>query len=91
MIAKYRLIDYFDIWYDSDGLWEVNNLCCIEENCMIDPDSTDSELIDFLVRIGYLNEKANTDTIEVVASDDCYMEFFERETQKPICRLEKAQ
>lgn len=81
-MAKYRLIDYFDVWGNPDDGWTVNDSTTIKDDIVIEEDARDEEIIDILVQIGYLNPEAretihledygSIDTIEIIMDEiDC--------------------
>ena len=80
-VNHYKLIDYFDVWGNAEDGWEVNDLTTVEDDIVIAEDSTDEEIIDFLVRIEYLKPEAkelvhlesyNNEMIEIVQTKDDY-------------------
>ena len=86
---KYKIIDYFDVWGNQEDGWEVNNLCSLEEEygiITITSDSTDDEIIDYLIRIGYLGDEAKGNVR--VYGDDYMLELFSTENDMPLGRLE---
>lgn len=80
-MAKYRLIDYFDVCGNPDDGWIVNDSTTIKDDIVITENARDEEIIDILVQIGYLNPEAREtihledygiDTIEIVMDEtDC--------------------
>lgn len=84
---RYRLINYFDVWGNAEVGYEVNDLCVEETGIFIADDSTDQEVLNLLVRIGFLttddSEKVcvinNGDMIEIESVEDGY----------PLGRLER--
>nr|DAN68017.1 MAG TPA: hypothetical protein [Caudoviricetes sp.] len=86
--SKYRLINYFDVWGNEEDGYEVNDLCVEETGIFIADDSTDQEVLNLLVRIGFLTtddpEKVcvinNGDMIEIESVEDgCPLGRLERE------------
>ena len=81
---KYRLIDYFDVWGDAETGFEVNNLCEVFNDLCIVEDTSNTEILDYLVSIGYLS------TAEGIILVDCFP-FLEIEREcdgYPLGRLE---
>ena len=85
---RYRLINYFDVWGNAEVGYEVNDLCVEETGIFIADDSTDQEVLNLLVRIGFLttddSEKVcvinNGDMIEIESVEDgCPLGRLERE------------
>ena len=82
-----KLIDYFDVWGNATDGWEVNNLCTVEEDIVIAEDSTDEEIIDFLVRIEYLKPEAR-ENVHLESYDNEMIEIVQTKDDYPIGRLE---
>ena len=55
MENTYDLHNYFDVWYNPEEGWTVNNQCTEATDLHIEPDSTDKEILNFLVTIGFLS------------------------------------
>lgn len=88
-MIKYRLINYFDVWGNEVDGWEVNNLC--EEGVLeIEENANNEELIEALKDFGFFNDNANINTVEVW-NDFEMIEFFDKKTHCPLCRLELIQ
>ena len=51
----YNLLNYFDVYGSKEDGWIVNNVCVQEEDLYVSNDSTDKEILEFLVRIGFLS------------------------------------
>lgn len=86
--SKYRLINYFDVWGNEEDGYEVNDLCVEETGIFIADNSTDQQVLNLLVRIGFLTtddpEKVcvinNGDMIEIESVEDgCPLGRLERE------------
>ena len=86
-INHYKLIDYFDVWGNPIDGWEVNDLTTVEEDIVIAEDSTDEEIIDFLVRIDYLKPEVK-ELVYLESYDNEMIEIIARENDYPIGRLE---
>lgn len=85
---KYRLINYFDVWGNEKDGYEVNNLCVEADDLWISDDSTEKEILKFLVQIGFLN---TSDRRKVYLMDDGEMiEIYQRKYNYPLGRLEKV-
>lgn len=85
--AKYRLINYFDVWGNAEDGYEVNDLCVEETDIFIADDSTEQEILSFLVKIGFL---ATDDPEKVCVNwDGDMIEIEATETGMPLGRLEK--
>ena len=89
-INKYKLVDYFDVWGNEDG-WQVNDLTSYydtDETCLrISEDSTDEEIIDFLILINYLKSEAKGN-VYLESYDNEMIEIVQTKDDCPIGRLE---
>ena len=84
----YELVDYFDVWGNPEDGFEVNNLAVIEDDIVISDDSTDEEILDYLINtIGWLSPDAKT-KVEVNDLGDGFIEFEVAETGEPLGRLQ---
>ena len=66
-----EIINYFDVWSDSEEGWTVNNSCVEEVGIFIADDDTDEDIIQKLKDMGLLTEFAIYGvTTEVVNTGD---------------------
>lgn len=90
-VNKYKIVDYIDVWGNAEDGWEVNlwfNDYDTEDTCLrIAEDSTDEEIIDLLVRIGYLTPEVK-ELVYLESYDNEMIEIVARENDYPIGRLE---
>ena len=86
-VNHYKLIDYFDVWGNATDGWEVNDLTTVEEDIVIAEDSTDEEIIDFLVRIDYLKPEAK-ELVYLESYDNEMIEIVQTKDDYPLGRLE---
>lgn len=86
-VNHYKLIDYFDVWGNEEDGWEVNDLTTAEDDIVIAEDSTDEEIIDLLIRIGYLTPEVK-ELAYLESYDNEMIEIVARENDYPIGRLE---
>ena len=86
-ITHYKLIDYFDVWGNPIDGWEVNDLTTVEEDIVIAEDSTDEEIIDFLIQIEYLKPEAR-ENVHLESYDNEMIEIVQTKDDYPIGRLE---
>ena len=86
-INHYKLIDYFDVWGNAIDGWEVNDLTTVEEDIVIAEDSTDEEIIDFLIQIEYLKPEAR-ENVHLESYDNEMIEIVQTKDDYPIGRLE---
>lgn len=87
--SQYQLFDYFDVWSDGEGGWQVNDLRRIDEEVYFKDNVTDEELIDYLIYIGYLNDQASFDSFIIEDIGDI-IEISYSKNSEPICRFEKV-
>lgn len=83
---KYLLVDYSDVRKNEEGAWNILEFKNIGE-LEIKEGAADKELIDALKDYEYLNEKANTNTIEIWKDGDIIV-FYDRKTGEPIGGIE---
>ena len=86
-VNRYKLIDYFDVWGNVKDGWEVNNLCEIEDDIILAEDTTDEEIIDFLIMINYLESEAKGQ-VHLESQDNEMIEIVQTKDDYPIGRLE---
>ena len=86
-VNHYKLIDYFDVWGNPIDGWEVNDLTTVEEDIVIAEDSTDEEIIDFLIQIEYLKPEAR-ENVHLESYDNEMIEIVQTKDDYPIGRLE---
>lgn len=86
-VNKYKLIDYFDVWENATDGWEVNNLCEIEDDIILAEDTTDEEIIDFLIMINYLESEAK-EQVHLESQDNEMIEIVQTKDDYPLGRLE---
>lgn len=86
-VNHYKLIDYFDVWGNPIDGWEVNDLTTVEEDIVIAEDATDEEIIDLLIRIGYLTPEAKGN-VHLESYDNEMIEIVQTKDDYPIGRLE---
>lgn len=84
----YDLINYFDVWGNAEDGWDVNDVSRDETDIWIDDDSTDEEIVDYLIdEVGFLSPDARG-KVEVWNDGDM-IEFSVAETGEPLGRLER--
>lgn len=86
-VNKYKIVDYIDVWGNAEDGWEVNDLTTAEDDIVIAEDSTDEEIIDLLIRIGYLTPEVK-ELVYLESYDNEMIEIVARENDYPIGRLE---
>ena len=86
-VNHYKLINYFDVLGNPIDGWEVNDLTTVEEDIVIAEDSTDEEIIDFLIQIEYLKPEAR-ENVHLESYDNEMIEIVQTKDDYPIGRLE---
>lgn len=84
---KWKLYDYFDVWGNEDDGWEINNLCCVEDEIMISTDSSDEEILQNLLKWGYMSGYKK-DEIEIEDLGEI-IDFFLKENLYPLMSLRR--
>lgn len=88
-VNHYKLIDYYDVWGNKENGYCVNGVCTVEDDICITEDSSDREIIDYLIDvIGYLSPNAR-EAVELESSDGNMIEIQAISDGFPIGRLEK--
>ena len=90
-INKYKVVDYFDVWGNAEDGWEVNDVCIYydtDETCLrISEETTDEEIIDFLIQIGYLKPEAKGQ-VYLESCDNEVIQIIQTKDDYPLGRLE---
>lgn len=86
-VNDYEIVDYFDVWGNPEDGFEVNDLSRTGEIVTIDDSASEDDVIDGLIRVGYLRPDAKG-RVSVDLWGDGYIELVEDETGMPIGRLE---
>lgn len=84
-VRKFDLYDYSDVYGTQEDGWEINNLSCIEKGINISDDATDDEIIDYMIKIGWLDEDAR-DKVYIIDQGEL-LEFNVKENDMPLGRL----
>lgn len=84
-IRKFDLYDYFDVYGNQEDGWEINNLICIKKGINVSDDATDDEIIDYMIKIGWLDEDAR-DKVYIIDQGEL-LEFNVKENDMPLGRL----
>ena len=84
-VQTYSLVNYFDVWTDEEGGWQVNNSQVEFRDLVILDDATDKDILKYLKQIGFLK----TDDMRrlVIESYGDFIEICLRKNMKPICSL----
>lgn len=85
---KWRLINYFDVWGNEADGFEVNNACVEFDDLIITDEATDDDIIDYLIEIGFLSEKAKGN-VRLESDWDWGVELYQKDNDYPIGRLER--
>lgn len=86
-VNHYKLIDYFDVWGNETDGWEINDLTTVEDDIIFAEDSSDEEIIDFLIQIEYLKPEAK-ELVHLESYDNEMIEIVQTKDDYPIGRLE---
>lgn len=87
-MRNYRIVDYFDVWFDSNDGYQVNNLCT--QGVIALPDDWDkTDIMCAFKKIGYWKKSVRLASwaIDWNCSDDEHVEIADRNGM-PLCRLE---
>ena len=87
-MTKYKIVNYFDVWGNEDDGWEVNDLCYSGE-IELSEDFKNDEILEELKDVGFLRDDVTMDMLEIDWSDEYFIEIFQADNYRPICRIEK--
>lgn len=87
--GTWTLVDYFDVWGNEEDGYEVNNVAKVVHNIVIHDNTSEVELIRYLILIRFLEKGVTTDDITVEWPGFDMIELSETKTGMPIGRLEK--
>lgn len=87
-VKEYTLIDYFDVWYNDEEGWWVNDSCPLYDDINITDDATDKEIINYIKGLELVTRLPSSDMrkFEIVNWGDT-MEICERKGHKPLYGL----
>lgn len=80
-ISKWTLTDYFDVWADEEGGWQVNDATVWSTDLEFKDDASDEEIIDYLIEIKYLAPDAK-EIVQLVDGGD-WIEIELGDEEKP--------
>lgn len=85
----YELVDYFDVWGNEEDGWEVNDQTVWDgaDDIYMSADTTDTELIDYLKSIRYLDDNVKESDLYIDWGDGDFIEIFKADDMMPICCL----
>lgn len=86
---EFTIVDYFDVYEDSEGCYQVNNIARTDYKFTLAESDGDNVLVDKLKEVGYLNNDVSIDDLYIEWLDDYYCEISNAEDLYPICRIEK--
>lgn len=81
---KYELINYFDVWYNKDEGYSVNNQCS-EGEIYLSKDYDNKEILKTLKEYGFLKNTVRTTSVDISDWFDL-IEIFDKKGC-PICAL----
>jgi len=86
---KYNLVDYFDVWFNEEEGYTVNDIA--RTNIVIDitDNDSDDDIINKLIDVGFLKHEA-INHVAIEWFDESMLEIFELESGEPLCSLEKV-
>lgn len=87
---KWTLINYFDVWGNEEEGWEVNNACSEFDDLEIADDATDQDIIDYLYNIEFFRTN-DLEKFRIEDMGDGFIEIYQAEDNKPLCRLQRNQ
>lgn len=87
-IYKYDLVNYHDVWFNSDeNTWDINNLCKEDVEIELTENYTSADILQALKNIKFLKDSVTLDDIDI--QDDYEMiEIYQADNAMPVCRLE---
>lgn len=90
-MEKFRVIDYFDVWGNTEDGWDVNNLCEAGE-VEIEDTSNSQQLLNAAIEIGMLKDTVKLSDLDIW-NDYEMIEFYAgedagEEALKPLFRFE---
>ena len=86
---KYNLVDYFDVWFNDEEGYFVNDLTHTDIIIDISDDDSNEDIINKLVDAGYLSHEA-IGRVVVEWIDEYMIEIFKFDNGEPLGRLEKV-
>lgn len=86
---RYNIVDYYDVWSDGEGGWQVNDVARTNLEIQIPHNDTSTEtILRELQRVCFLRDGITANDISV--SGDCdWLEVSQTNNDYPLCRLEK--
>jgi hypothetical protein len=85
-MAKYELVNYFDVWGNEKNGYEVNNLCK-EGQLELPENATNKDIIHAIKAFGFFKKHVRTNMLDI-SNDWEMIEIDQRRNGMPICRLE---
>ena len=83
---RLKLVDYFDVWSDEEGGYQVNNLCTLFDD-IYTADLKDRTLLDILKKTGYIKKDTRINQITFIDQYP-FIEIEERRNNYPLGRFE---
>ena len=86
---RYNIVDYYDVWSDGEGGWQVNDVARTNLEIRIPHNDTSTEtILRELQRVCFLRDDITAKDISV--SGDCdWLEVSQTNNDYPLCRLER--
>ncbi len=88
---KWRLIDYFDVWFNEDDGYWVNDQTEVMNDIVMTDDAENRDIFNFLKdSVGYFGPEAKFEDM-TFDGDECIEIATERDGYwYPLCRLERV-
>lgn len=86
---KYNLVDYFDVWFNAEVGYFVNDIVRTDIIIDITENDSDDDIINKLIEVGYLSHEAIGQVV-VERFDEYMIEVFTLDGAEPLCGLEKV-
>lgn len=84
--ARFRLINYFDVWGNTKDGWQINNQCVEFDDLYLTDDCSKKEILEYLKDAGYLIT-SDLRRLEVIDYGEV-IEINERKGGKPLYALQ---
>lgn len=92
MSKTWKLVDYFDVWFNEDEGYFVNNLATVLEGITITEDASNEDIFNYLKDVvGYFGPEAEFEDMNF-EGDDFFIEITSEDDKgymMPLCRLER--
>ena len=83
---RLKLVDYYDVWTDSEGGYQVNDLCTLFDD-IYTINLDDRTLFNILKKTGYLKKDTRINQITFI-DEYPFIEIEQRKNNYPLGRFE---